>query len=107
ASSAVKEVSVDLPSSLKGKVEVTKVSRAYSGSYGYVTIDVTFKLLKKVNTAPFLSSYGQMWIVGDVRDASGAVVKGLMPNYNEWRTDDSDGSEFKQFLEVIQAKRFQ
>ena len=30
---------------------------------------------------------------------NGVDVKQLLPNYREWRTHDSDGSEFKSFLE--------
>ncbi len=94
-------VEVILPSSLRGKVEVTHVSKAYPGEYGFAAIDVNFKLLQKVNVTPDMhgSPSGQVWIVGEVQDANGLTVKDLMPNYNEWRTDDSDGSEFKTFLQ--------
>lgn len=29
----------------------------------------------------------------------GIAVKSLLPNYDEWRSDDSNGSDFKDFLE--------
>ena len=45
------------------------------------------------------SSYGQMWIVGVGQNASGVDVKELLPNYKEWRSDDSDGDQFKSFHE--------
>ena len=95
-----KSIEVFLPSALKGSVEV--VEDAYhvkKSSYGYPEITITFKLLKKVNTASLVSEYNQMWIVGEGQDEKGRVIKELMPNYNEWRTDDSDGREFKAFLE--------
>ena len=88
-----------LPSNLKGKVEVTDVSSVSVNSYGYPEIDVTFKLLSTVNTASMASEYGQLWIVGVGQDEQGRNVKELLPNYKEWRTDDSDGIEFKEFLE--------
>lgn len=89
---------VILPSQLKGKVEVINADKEVS-SLGFPEVTVTFKLLQKVNTAPLLSEYGQMWIVGAGQKANGVDVKSLMPSYNEWRTDDSDGTEFKDFLE--------
>lgn len=95
-----KTIDIILPSALKGSVEV--VEDAYhvkKSSYGYPEITITFKLLKKVNTASLVSEYNQMWIVGEGQDEKGRVIKELMPNYNEWRTDDSDGREFKAFLE--------
>ncbi len=94
-------IEVILPSSLRGKVEVTHVSKAYPSEYGFAAIDVNFRLLQKVNVTPDMhgSPSGQVWIVGEVQDANGLTVKDLMPNYNEWRTDDSDGSEFKTFLQ--------
>lgn len=101
SSSSTGNLSVEniiLPSQLKGKVEVISADKEVS-SIGYPEVTVTFKLLQKVNTAPLLSQYGQMWIVGAGQTANGVDVKSLMPNYNEWRTDDSDGSDFKNFLE--------
>lgn len=100
ASSSSGNLSVEnviLPSQLKGKVEVINADKEVSSGFPEVTI--TFKLLQKVNTAPFLSEYGQMWIVGAGQTASGVDVKSLMPNYNEWRSGDGDGGEFKAFLE--------
>ena len=45
------------------------------------------------------SECGQMWIVGVGQAENGVDVKELLPNYREWRSGDSDGSEFKEFLE--------
>lgn len=101
SSSSTGNLSVEnviLPSQLKGKVEVINAEKEVS-SIGFPEVTVTFKLLQKVNTAPLLSEYGQMWIVGAGQKANGVDVKSLMPSYNEWRTDDSDGTEFKNFLE--------
>ena len=94
-------VEVILPSSLRGKVEVTHVSKAYPGEYGSAAIDVNFKLLQTVNVTPDMhgSPGGQVWIVGEVQDAGGLTIKDLMPFYNEWRTKDSYGREFKAFLQ--------
>lgn len=89
---------VILPSQLKGKVSVVSASKSVN-SYGYPEVSVTFKLLSKVNTKSMCSSYGQMWIVGVGQNASGVDVKELLPNYKEWRSDDSDGDQFKSFLE--------
>lgn len=100
-SSSTSNLSVEnviLPSQLKGKVEVINVDKDVS-SIGYPEVIITFQLLQKVNTSSLLSEYGQMWIVGAGQTASGVDVKSLMPNYKEWRTDDSEGSEFKDFLE--------
>lgn len=102
-SSASDESSFDLenvllPSSLKGKVEVISAEKGV-GSYGYPEMTITFKLLKTVNTSSLCSAYGQMWIVGVGQTENGVDVKQLMPSYNEWRSGDSEGSEFKDFLE--------
>lgn len=94
------KVEIILPSELNGYVAVVPDNYEVTvDRYGFPEISVTFKLLKKVNTAPLLSSYGQMWIVGVGQDAQGRAVKELLPNYEQWRTNDSDGKEFKEFLE--------
>lgn len=87
-----------LPSPLKGKVEVISAEKGTS-SYGYPEMTITFKLLSKVNTRPLCSEGGQMWIYGVGETESGIAVKSLLPNYGEWRSHDSDGEEFKTFLE--------
>lgn len=97
-SSSFELSNVLLPSQLKGKVEVINAEKSVS-SYGYPEMTITFKLLNKVNTAPLLSEYGQMWIIGIGQTENGVDVKELLPNYREWRTDDSDGKDFKEFLE--------
>ena len=89
---------VILPSSLKGKVEVVSAERGL-GRYGFPEITITFKLLKKVNTSSMCSAGGQMWLVGVGQDEKGIAVKSLLPNYDEWRSGDSSGSDFKDFLE--------
>ena len=95
-----KTIDVILPSALKGSVEVVKDAyHVKENSYGFPEITITFKLLKTVNTESLVSEYNQMWIVGEGQDEKGRVIKELMPNYNEWRTDDSEGREFKAFLE--------
>lgn len=90
---------VILPSSLKGKVEVAFCGEVTENRYGYPEVEIGFKLLQTVNTSSLVSSYGQMWIVGVGQDENGRNVKELLPNYEEWRTGDSDGKEFKEFLE--------
>lgn len=87
-----------LPSQLKGKVEVISAEKSVS-SYGYPEMEITFKLLNTVNTSSLCSEYGQMWIVGVGQTENGVDVKELLPNYREWRSGDSDGNEFKAFLE--------
>ncbi len=64
-------------------------------------VGITFKLLKKVNTASMVNEYNQMWIVGFAMDGEGRDINELNPEdtAREWRTDDSDGKEFKKFLE--------
>lgn len=89
---------VSLPSALKGSVEIVAAEK-YMGDHDFPTVDVTFKLLKNVNTSSLCSGYGQMWIVGVGQDANGVSVRDLLPSYNEWRSGDSDGHEFKEFLE--------
>ena len=87
-----------LPSQLKGKVEIISAEKSI-GSYGYPEMEITFKLLSTVNTSSLCSEYGQMWIVGVGQTENGVDVKELLPNYREWRSSDSDGNEFKAFLE--------
>ena len=87
-----------LPSQLKGKVEVINAEKSVD-SYGFPSMEITFKLLSTVNTSSMCSEYGQMWIVGVGQTENGVDVKELLPFYREWRTDDSDGKEFKEFLE--------
>ena len=87
-----------LPSQLKGKVEVINAEKSVS-SYGYPEMTITFKLLSRVDATPLLSEYGQMWIIGIGQTENGVDVKELLPNYREWRTDDSEGKDFKEFLE--------
>lgn len=62
-------------------------------------MSITFKLLSTVNTSSMLSEYGQMWIIGIGQTEKGVDVKELLPNYGEWRSGDSEGKEFKEFLE--------
>ncbi|MBR3283862.1 MAG: hypothetical protein IKI60_00880 [Alloprevotella sp.] len=89
-----------LPSALRGSVSVVPGDMEVTkNSNGFPEVSITFKLNKKVNTAALASAYGQLWIVGVGQDAQGRDVKELLPNYNEWRTHDSDGKEFKEFLE--------
>ena len=87
-----------LPSQLKGKVEVISAEKSVD-SYGFPSMNITFKLLSKVNTSSMCSEYGQMWIVGVGQTENGVDVKELLPNYREWRSGDSDGKEIKGFLE--------
>jgi len=92
-------IEVILPSALRGKVEVAYCSDVTEGKYGYPEVEIGFKLLQTVNTSSLASSYGQLWIVGVGLDEQGRNVKELLPNYEEWRSGDSDGKEFKEFLE--------
>ena len=87
-----------LPSQLKGKVEVITANKSV-GSNGYPSMVITFKLLSTINTSSMCSQYGQMWIVGVGQTENGVDVKELLPFYREWRSGDSDGREFKEFLE--------
>lgn len=92
------EDDVVLPSQLKGKVEVIKAKKSV-GKYGNPTVEITFNLISTVDTGPLCSRGGQMWIVGVGQDEDGVDVKELLPNYKEWRSDDMDGTKFKDFLE--------
>ena len=95
------KVEVTLPSSLKGNVEIVSANKRMD-SDGYPKVDITFKLLQKVNTSSLCSSYGQMWIVGHAQDEKGSNINDLNPksiSSREWRTEDSDGSLFKDCLE--------
>ena len=87
-----------LPSQLKGKVEVINAEKSVN-SYGSPSMVITFKLLSKVNTSSMCSEYGQMWIIGIGQTENGVDVEELLPYYREWRSGDSDGKEFKEFLE--------
>lgn len=95
-----------LPAPLKGSVEI--VPEGNGTVYvdldedNYPTISLTFKLLKNVSTASLASSYGQMWLVGHAQDAQGRDIYDLNPKSitsREWRSGDSDGHDFKNFLE--------
>lgn len=94
-----------LPSSLKGSVEIVPEDNGnvyVDFDDDFPMVSLTFKLLKKVSTANLVSSYGQLWIVGHAQDAKGRNINDLNPksiSSREWRTGDSDGSEFKNFLE--------
>ena len=96
--SGIEVENVKLPSQLKDKVEVVKVSKKV-GSSNYPEVTITFKLLSTVNTKPLCSSGGQMWIIGVGQDEDGADVEELLPGYREWRSGDSRGDQFKGFLE--------
>lgn len=90
---------VVLPSKISDNVEVVSAEKSID-SYGYPNIEVTFKLLNTVDTSSLVGSTGQMWIYGTAQDENGKVVKTITPNYNEWRSEDSDGSKMKDFLEA-------
>ena len=87
-----------LPSQLKGKVEVISAKKSVC-KYGFPSMEITFKLLSTVNTSSMCSAHGQMWIVGVGQTENGVDVNELLPSYREWRSGDSDGEEFKEFLE--------
>ena len=101
--SVLQPENVILPSSLKGSVEVINgvdgFIPVFVGEYGYAEVHITFKLLKTVNTSPLCTPYGQMWLAGVPQDSAGRNISDLIPSYDEWRSQDSDGSEFKAFLE--------
>lgn len=95
-----------LPSQIKGSVEIVPEDDGNIyvdfDDYNYPKISLTFKLLKKVNTNSLVDQYGQMWIVGHAQDAKGRNIDDLNPkniSSREWRSGDSDGKEFKTFLE--------
>lgn len=92
-----------LPSQLKGKVEVINGEDGYIpvylDEYNYPQIDITLKLLKKVDTSTLKgAAYDQFWVIGVPQDKSGRAVKSIIPNYGEWRSNDSAGDEIDQFL---------
>lgn len=94
---------ISLPQYLRGKVEIVpddngKIPVGFN-EYDTPEIEITFKLLKTVSTAPISTSYGQLWIIGLPKDKSGRTIREITPNYDEWRTRDIDGKNFKQFLE--------
>ena len=90
---------VVLPASLNGKVKVLKAGEVTMDKHGFPSLTVTFELIETVNTKPLASAYGQLWIVGVAQDEIGATITELMPNYNEWRTEDNSGDQAKAFLE--------
>lgn len=101
----LKPEQIVLPSSIKGSVEIIPEDdgNVYVDfdSNNYPVISLTFKLLKKVGTSSLVSEYGQMWIVGHAQDAKGREIDDLNPKNitsREWRSGDSDGKEFKEFL---------
>ncbi len=93
--SSIELEDVVLPSQLKDKVEVIKVSKKVSNGFPHVA--VTFKLLSTVNTKPLCGYTNQFWIVGFAQDEDGAPIDAL--GSGEWRSGDSRGDQFKEFLE--------
>lgn len=87
-----------LPSQLKGKVEVINAEKSVN-RHGLPSMEITFRLLSTINTSSMCDQYGQLWIFGVGQTENGVDVKELLPNYREWRPNDSDGREFKKFLE--------
>lgn len=95
-----------LPSQLKNIVEIVPEDDGYVhldyDEYNYPSLPITFKLLKKISTRSLTDSYGQLWIVGHAQDDKGRDINDLNPkniSSREWRTGDSMGREFKEFLE--------
>ncbi len=91
-----------LPSQLKGVVEVLNGESGSitvnEGIGGIPNIELTFKLLKKTGTSSMENPYGQVFIYGVPQDKNGRAISEIMPNYGEWRPNDSDGDKFKEFL---------
>ena len=85
-------------SQLKGKVEVINAEKSVN-RHGLPSMEITFRLLSTINTSSMCDQYGQLWIFGVGQTENGVDVKELLPNYREWRPNDSDGREFKNFLE--------
>lgn len=96
---------ISLPNQIKDKVEILNGSNGSIpvtiDNNGYPNISITFKLKETVtNTKPFwFSGCEQIFIYGIGQDSEGRDVEELLPSYKEWRTDDRDGSMFKDFLE--------
>lgn len=102
----LKPEQIVLPSAIKGSVEIVPEDDGNIyvdfNDHNFPEISLTFKLLKKVDTSSLVSEYGQMWIVGHAQDAKGRNIDDLNPkniSSREWRSGDSDGKEFKEFLE--------
>ena len=102
----LKAENILLPSELKGSVEVVPEDDGTipvdMDDHHFPKVSITFKLLKKVPTESMVSEYGQMWLVGKAQDEKGRNIDDLNPkdiSSREWRTEDSDGEQFKNFLE--------
>lgn len=92
---------ITLPSEIENDVEIIRASKAVS-KYGSPTIKIIFKLLNTVNTSSMCSPAGQMWIVGHAYDEEGIEMESLQQDtkyIKEWRTEDSYGRDYKEFLE--------
>ncbi len=103
AKSGLQPSNIILPKELKGVVEIVNGENGsidiYDGIGDIPHIDITFKLLKTVaSTKSMANQYGQVFIFGVPQDNDGRTVKEVMPTYNEWRSNDSDGTLFKDFL---------
>ena len=98
SASSITVENVILPAKLKDKVEVIKVSKKVNTTKS-PAVSITFKLLSTVDTKPLVGRCKQMWIYGIGQDEDGADVEELLPGYREWRSGDSNGSMFKEFLE--------
>lgn len=95
-----------LPASLKGAVEIVPEDdgNVYVDfdNNNYPKISLTFKLLKNISTENIVDGYGQLFLVGHAQDAKGRNIDDLNPkniSSREWRSGDSQGKEFKGFLE--------
>ncbi len=98
--SVIEVEDVIIPSELQGKVEVLNAKKFIDSKFShYPTINVTFKLLETVNTAPFVDGHGRMWIGGIAQDENGDDVVALIPSAKCWRGNDSKGTKFKEFIE--------
>ncbi len=102
--SQIKPENIILPKEIRDAVEIIPEDDGYVycdfNEYDYPSVSLTFKLLKPVNTASI--NPGQFWIVGHAQDIKGRNIDDLNPkniSSREWRAGDSDGSQFKGFLE--------
>ncbi len=102
--SQIKPENIILPIEIRDAVEIIPEDDGYVycdfDENDFPTVSLTFKLLKPVNTNSI--NPGQFWIVGHAQDIKGRNIDDLNPkniSSREWRSGDSDGSQFKGFLE--------
>lgn len=95
----VLSIEIELPSQLKDQVEVIYVGKSVD-DINYPKVNISFKLLKTVDTKTLCNRDGKFWVIGMAQDENGVDVEELISGWRGWQaTNDPTGDKFKEFLE--------